>query len=96
MAGEGDAGMKAPPLGKIIRQKRLGLGYSQDGLGYLTGMTRSYITKVENDKCVPHLRQIFRIAEVLEVTPWALIYEACLSDPKEMHTDARPASKLVQ
>lgn len=63
-------------LGPAIRRARRAASHSQDGLAYLMGCPRSYISKIENGHAVPQLEQICRIAEALETSASAIIRDA--------------------
>lgn len=54
-------------LGKKVRQYRLEAGLSQEALGNLTELGRSYISGVERGVRNPSLRSIERIAKILKV-----------------------------
>ncbi|HEX5456109.1 MAG TPA: helix-turn-helix transcriptional regulator [Candidatus Saccharimonadales bacterium] len=54
-------------LGKKVRQLRLELGFSQEKLGEITGLDRTYISKIERGKSNPSLRNIEKIAKALKV-----------------------------
>lgn len=55
-------------LGKKIRQLRQSLGVSQEKLGELTGLDRTYISGVERGVRNPSLRNIGKLAKALKVS----------------------------
>jgi transcriptional regulator with XRE-family HTH domain len=57
----------AQKLGNKIRQLRVGLGYSQEKLGEITSLDRTYISGVERGVRNPSLRNIERLAKALKV-----------------------------
>jgi len=63
-------------IGPAIRRVRIASSYSQDGLAYLVGCPRSYISKIENGHSVPKLEQICRIADALGVSVSVIIRDA--------------------
>jgi len=71
-------------LGTAIRRIRIASSYSQDGLAYLVGCPRSYISKVENGHTVPQLEQICRIAEALGVSASSIIRDAECFVPEQI------------
>ena len=54
-------------LGKKIRELRVEQGYSQERLGEITGLDRTYISGVERGVRNPSLRSIERLAKALKV-----------------------------
>lgn len=54
-------------LGKKIRQLRTDAGYSQERLGEITGLDRTYISGVERGVRNPSLKNIEKLAKALKV-----------------------------
>jgi transcriptional regulator with XRE-family HTH domain len=54
-------------LGKQVKQLRLELGYSQEKLGEITGMDRTYISGIERGVRNPSVRNIEKLAKALKV-----------------------------
>ncbi len=52
-------------LGKKVRQLREEAGISQEKLGELTGLDRTYISGIERGKRNPSLRNIDKLAKAL-------------------------------
>lgn len=57
----------AQKLGNKIREHRLALGLSQEKLGELTGIDRTYISGVERGKRNPAVKNLERLAKALKV-----------------------------
>ena len=51
-------------LGKIIRDARLGSGLTQEDLAQKSGTTRTYISRIENDKSDLELATLRKIIEI--------------------------------
>lgn len=56
----------AQKLGNKIRELRTDLGYSQEKLGEITGLDRTYISGVERGVRNPSLRNIEKLAKALK------------------------------
>lgn len=82
-------------MGRSIRKHRISAGYSQDGLAILAGMTRMYISKLENDHCTPNLRQVVRIAIALEIDPCSLVRDALDTVHPQITSNALSFESLV-
>lgn len=54
-------------LGKKIKQLRLGAGLSQERLGEMTGLDRTYISGIERGVRNPSLKNIEKLAKSLNV-----------------------------
>lgn len=54
-------------LGKKVRQLRTEAGYSQERLGELTGLDRTYISGIERGVRNPSIRNIEKLARALKV-----------------------------
>ena len=59
----------ASTLGKSIRTKRMDLHLSLDDLAAKTGVTASYLSRIEADKKVPAPELIEKIAKALNTNP---------------------------
>ena len=57
----------AQKLGNKIRELRIELEYSQERLGEITGLDRTYISGVERGVRNPSLRNIEKLAKALKV-----------------------------
>ncbi|MCI2257228.1 helix-turn-helix domain-containing protein [Domibacillus sp. PGB-M46] len=60
-------------FGKVIRQKRLSLGISQEELAFSCGLHRTYISDIERGLRNVSLDNIERIANALGVKPKDLL-----------------------
>lgn len=54
-------------FGKRIRTLRLEAGYTQEELGFKTGLDRTYISGIETGKRNPSLRNVGKLAKALKV-----------------------------
>lgn len=61
-------------IGSRLRQARRGRGYSQEDLAELTGISASYIAKIEQDRAFsPSMRVLYRLCDTLGVqASWLL------------------------
>lgn len=62
-------------FGKILKLRRNSVNLSQERLGLESGLSRSYISDLENGKKDPSLFTIFKLANALDIKPSALIGE---------------------
>ena len=62
-------------FGKILKLRRNSVNLSQERLGVESGLSRSYISDLENGKKDPSLFTIFKLANALDLKPSALIGE---------------------
>jgi transcriptional regulator with XRE-family HTH domain len=62
-------------LGKKVRELRLRAGYSQEKLGEVTGLDRTYISGIERGVRNPSLRNIERLSKALKVKVSQLMAE---------------------
>jgi transcriptional regulator with XRE-family HTH domain len=69
-------GMKA--LGAIIRDRREAIGISQEELGFLAGLHRTYIGSVERGERNITVLSLGKIAEALQIQPHELLARAGL------------------
>jgi transcriptional regulator with XRE-family HTH domain len=60
-------------LGQRIREARESKGWTQELLGFHTGLDRSYVGSVERGERNPNFRTLVRIARALEVTVASLV-----------------------
>lgn len=66
----------AAAFGHAVRQARLRLNISQEQLGFLCGLDRTYVSGIERGVRNPTLRIIHVLADALDTTPSALLAEA--------------------
>lgn len=57
----------------MLREYRKGLKLSQKCLALKVGVSRIYISRIENNKCIPSLGLLIRIADVFNICPLDLI-----------------------
>ena len=62
-------------FGEILKLRRNSVNLSQERLGLESGLSRSYISDLENGKKDPSLFTIFKLANALDLKPSALIDE---------------------
>lgn len=62
-------------IGKVIRQKRIQKGMTQELLSGFAGIARTHLTMIENGTKQPNFETIWRIALALEMKPSELIAE---------------------
>jgi len=60
-------------FGEAVRRRRKRLGLSQEALGFVSGLDRTYVSGIERGVRNPTLRIIWRLAEALSTTPSALL-----------------------
>ena len=60
-------------FGRAVRQRRLALGHSQEKLGELAGLHRTYVADVERGARNLSLVSIVRIARALSMSPAELL-----------------------
>ena len=60
-------------IGKRVVRFRKERGLTQRGLGVRLGVSRTYISKVENQRCQPTIPQVYRIAKGLNIHPARLV-----------------------
>ncbi|MBA7491466.1 hypothetical protein ES702_02012 [subsurface metagenome] len=65
-------------LGRVIKKKRAGLNIFQEDLAGRIGLTRTYLSLVENGKRFPSWETLEKIAHSLSMKPSKLIVEANL------------------
>ena len=62
-------------IGKVIRQKRIQKGMTQDLLSGFAGIARTHLTMIENGTKQPNFETLWRIATALEMRPSELVAE---------------------
>ena len=65
-------------LGAVVRRRREDIGLSQDELGNLCGLHRTYIGSVERGERNLTLSSMMQIAEALQIEPHELLKRANL------------------
>jgi transcriptional regulator with XRE-family HTH domain len=65
-------------LAEAIRARRQGLGLSQDQLGYLAGLHRTYVGGVERGERNVTIVSLSKIADALQMEPHELLQMAGL------------------
>ena len=63
-------------FGSAVRAARNELGLSQERFAYKVGMDRTYVGGIERGERNPSLRNIWKLAEALGVSPGHLLTEA--------------------
>ncbi len=63
-------------FGEVIKQRRRAQGMSQDELGHVSGLHRTYISEIERGLKSPSLRAMAAIAAAMGVNVSTLIAEA--------------------
>ena len=63
-------------LGAAVRRRREDIGLSQDELGHLCGLHRTYIGSVERGERNLTLASILQIAQALQIAPEELLRRA--------------------
>ncbi|WML46689.1 helix-turn-helix transcriptional regulator [Neobacillus sp. PS3-34] len=63
-------------IGKTIIRLREVKGIKQDELAFRSGITRKYMSNLENDKNSPTLDKLAAIARELDMKTWELVKEA--------------------
>ena len=54
-------------IGNKIKEKRKNLGLTQSELAEKVGLSRNYISELENNRYVPSVRTLTRLARVLKM-----------------------------
>jgi len=60
-------------FGAILKELRVKKGYSQEALAIECDLDRTYISLLERGLRQPTLSTLFKIAEILEVTPSSIV-----------------------
>src|SRR5688500_1644072 len=63
----------ARALGRVIRERRLDLGISQELLAAMAAVERSHMGKIERGEHLPSLPIVVRLAHALECPPGTLV-----------------------
>lgn len=63
----------AKDLGQNIRERRMLIGLSQDGLAHACGMDRSYMGRIERGEVNLTIEKLYRIANQLKCQPHTLL-----------------------
>lgn len=72
-----------------IKARRAALGVSQEGLAFASGVTRTFVAKLELGQTSPSLTTIFRLADGLEIAPDELIQSTMKRYKKELRAQAK-------
>lgn len=67
-------------FGKVLRQRRLALGLSQETLAFNTELHRTYISLLERGQRQPSLETVFTMARVMGCQPDELVRQVQESD----------------
>ncbi len=60
-------------IGTVLREARMAAGMTQEGLSHEASVDRTYISELENDRKVPSLDVLFRLADAMGVRASELI-----------------------
>jgi len=86
----------AKTLGQRIRETRLKLGLTQEGLGKRASLHYSYVGQVERGNKVPSVKTLRRMAAALNISVEALLHE----EPQKTGSDEdlliKELNKIVQ
>lgn len=58
---------------KVLRELRKEKGFSQEGLGFESGLHRTYVSQIERAEKQPTINTLFKLAAALECEPHTLI-----------------------
>lgn len=84
---------KNETLGQYIQECRQRNGWTQEELGWRTGITREHIGRIERDKCVPSVATLNELERALHLPELSLVKKLkekagteaiCNSEEKEM------------
>ena len=64
---------KSETLGQYIQECRQRNGWTQEELGWRTGITREHIGRIERDKCVPSVATLNELEKALHLPELALV-----------------------
>jgi len=59
--------MNAGDFGQTIKNRRRELGYTQDYVSYITGLSKSFISNLENGKATCELGKSIELANLLGI-----------------------------
>jgi transcriptional regulator with XRE-family HTH domain len=60
-------------FGAAVRHRRVRLGLSQERLGFLSDLDRTYVSGIERGVRNPTLRTMWRLADALSTSPSVLL-----------------------
>lgn len=78
VSGQQDHGGQLERLGDVIRQRRLGLGLSQEALADSSGIDRSHMGKIERGERNVTFLNLLKIAQAISARPSDLLRDAGL------------------
>lgn len=70
-------------FGEIIKDARLSVGLTQDGLAEQTGVTTRYIMAIENENKQPSMKVLFKLIRALKISADTIFF------PEIQHTDKK-------
>ena len=76
-------------FGEILTEARVSAGLSRAELAERTGMADSTLAKLERGESKPRLDTVYRLAEALGISEWALVL------PTNQHAACKYAGKLA-
>jgi transcriptional regulator with XRE-family HTH domain len=62
-------------IGKVIKEKRIQKGMTQELLSGLAGIARTHLTMIENGTKQPNFETVWKIALALDIKPSQLVSE---------------------
>ena len=64
---------KNETLGDFIQKCRQQYGWSQEELGWRTGITREHVGRIERGKCIPSVQTLYDLEKALNLPECALV-----------------------
>ena len=64
---------KHDTLGNFIQECRQQYGWSQEELGWRTGITREHVGRIERGKCIPSVQTLYDLEKALNLPECALV-----------------------
>lgn len=64
---------KNETLGDFIQKCRQQYGWTQEELGWRTGITREHVGRIERDKCVPSAQTLYDLEKALNLPECSLV-----------------------
>lgn len=64
---------KNETLGDFIQKCRQQYGWTQEELGWRTGITREHVGRIERDKCVPSVQTLYDLEKALNLPECSLV-----------------------
>lgn len=64
---------KNETLGDFIQRCRQQYGWTQEELGWRTGITREHVGRIERDKCVPSVQTLYDLEKALNLPECSLV-----------------------